>query len=71
MTCVCGHPVPDHELFDDGDPVILQLAPCRSCDCADWDGPGAFPGRPPIYEAVVGLDVDGRVTVTNSQEATP
>ena len=70
--CTCTHPVDQHHLDDDGDPPILQLAPChaKGCGCDDWDSPEPFPGRPPIWTAVVGLDEDGRVTVTG-EPATP
>jgi hypothetical protein len=71
MNCTCSHPVTDHELVDDGDPVILQLAPCHvaGCGCDDWDAVEPFPGRPPIFSALVGLHEDGRITVTSEEPA--
>lgn len=68
MECTCGHQADQHHLHDDGDPVILQLAPCHApgCGCDDWDATEPFPGRPPIWTAVVGLDEAGRVTVTEA-----
>jgi hypothetical protein len=71
MTCnTCDHPIFQHELIDDGDPPILQLAPCLvdGCGCDDWDSMVPFPGRPPIWNAVVGLDADGRVAVQEGEQ---
>lgn len=67
--CTCGHPVNDHQLEGGDDPVILKAAPCHAgdCDCDDWDAMEPFPGRPPIWTAVVGLDEDGHVTVTEGE----
>ena len=67
--CTCGHRAEQHELEGGNVPAILQAAICRAddCTCDDWDAVGPFPGRPPIWQAVVSMDEDGSVTVTEGE----
>jgi hypothetical protein len=63
--CTCRHSVDQHELEGGNVPAILQAAICRAddCTCDDWDAVEPFPGRPPIWDAVIGTDEDGNITV--------